>query len=150
MKGQTSLELLVTLGVVIAFTVPVIFLLLSVTSVGYEDTSKAQADAASRTLADTMNAVYAQGDGAQRELLLNVPPSTQEVKVVRVGSGTDTASEAIVTIKTSGGDFQAASPSIAKIRGFSQEVEKKAGLFTLCVKNENGEVQLVESSCSTP
>jgi uncharacterized protein (UPF0333 family) len=145
MKGQSSLELLVTVGVVVAFTIPVIFLLLSVTSVGYEDTSKAQADASARTLADTMNSVYAQGGGAQREILLNVPPSTEQVRVVKTADGT----EVIVKIKTSGGSFEAASPSIAKIQGFSQEVEKKAGLFTLCVRNANGEVQIIESSCGS-
>lgn len=150
MRGQSSLELLVTVGVVVAFTVPVLFLLLSVTSVGYEDTSKAQADASARTLADTMNSVYAQGSGAQREVLLNVPPSTEQVRIVKITSGSETASEVIVSIRTSGGTFQAASPSIARIKGFSQEVDKKAGLFTLCVRNDNGEVEIIESSCSSP
>lgn len=146
MRGQSSLELLVTLGVVIAFTVPVLFLLLSVTSIGYEDTAKAQADAASRSLSDTMNSVYAQGNGAQRELLLNVPPSTERVRVVETSQGT----EAIVTIRTSGGEFDSSSPSIARIKGFSQELTKKAGLFTLCVRNDNGEVELIEGFCQTP
>ena len=134
MKGQSSLELLVTVGVVIAFTIPVLFLLVSVTSIGYEDTSKAQADAASRSLADTMNSVYAQGNGAQRELLLNVPPSTEQVRIVETAQGT----EVIVSIRTSGGTFDSSSPSIARIKGFSQELTKKAGLFTLCVRNDNG------------
>ena len=146
MKGQSSLELLVTVGVVIAFTIPVLFLLVSVTSIGYEDTSKAQADAASRSLADTMNSVYAQGNGAQRELLLNVPPSTEQVRIVETAQGT----EVIVSIRTSGGTFDSSSPSIARIKGFSQELTKKAGLFTLCVRNDNGEVELVENNCETP
>jgi uncharacterized protein (UPF0333 family) len=140
-KGQTSLELLVTVGVVIAFTIPVLFLLLSVSSVGYEDTSKAQADAASRTLSDTINSVYAMGPGAQREVLLNVPPSTQGVYV---GDG-----EVVVRIKTSGGTFDAASPTIARIAGGSQEILKKSGLFTLILRtNSNGEVELVDPNAS--
>ena len=81
MKGQSSLELLVTVGIVMAFTVPVLFLLLSLTSVGYENTAKAQADASTRSLAETMNFVYAQGDGAKKVLLLNVPASTEEIYV---------------------------------------------------------------------
>ena len=98
MKGQSSLELMVTVGVVIAFTIPVLFLLLSVTSIGYEDMAKAQADAASRSLADTMNSVYAQGNDSQREILLNVPPSTELVRVVETAEG----AEVIITIRTSG------------------------------------------------
>jgi hypothetical protein len=145
MRGQSSLELLVTVGVVVAFTVPVVFLLLSVTSIGYEDTSKAQADASARTLADTMNSVYAQGGGAERELLLNVPPSTQEVKLVKTAEGT----EVIVTLKTSGGIFQTSSPSIAKIKGYSQVIDKRSGLFTLCVRNDNGEVEIFDFTCAS-
>jgi uncharacterized protein (UPF0333 family) len=142
MKGQTSLELLVTVGVVLAFTVPVVFLLLSVTSLGYEDTAKAQADASARSLSDTMNMVYAQGDGAQREVLLNVPANTEEI------SAAD--GEVLVRIKTSGGEFDAAAPTIAKISPATAPIGKKSGLLTLCLKNTNGEVELIDSSCKTP
>ncbi|MEW6036124.1 MAG: hypothetical protein AB1529_05915 [Candidatus Micrarchaeota archaeon] len=135
LRGQTSLELLVTVGVVVAFTLPVIFLLLSVSSVGYEDTAKAQADASGRTLADAMNAVYAQGPGAQRELMLNVPPSTEAVYAAD--------GEAVVRIKTAGGSFDAASPTIAKIGPLSESIEDKRGLFKVVVRaNSNGEVEI--------
>jgi hypothetical protein len=135
MKGQSSLELLVTVGVVIAFTIPVLFLLLSVSSIGYEDTAKAQADATARTLADTMNTVYAQGPGAQREVLLNVPPSTQAL----YASG----GEVVVRIKTSSGLFEAATPTIAKIGPASTTISGKGGLFKVLVKaNNNGEVEI--------
>lgn len=134
MKGQSSLELLVTVGIVIAFTIPVLFLLLSVTSIGYEDTSKAQAEASSRTLSDTMNSIYAQGPGAQREILLNVPPSTEEVYAKN--------GEIVVRIKTSGGSFDAVSPTLAKISGGTQTLGSKNGLFKMLIKNVNGEVEL--------
>ncbi len=103
-KGQASFEFLITIGVVLAFTIPVLFLLLSFTSVGYEDAAKAQADATARTLADTINSVYAQGPGAQREILLNTPVSTQGIYVSN--------GEVIVTIKTSNGNFDAVAPTI--------------------------------------
>ena len=48
-KAQASIELMVTLGVVLAFTIPVIFLLFSITSVGYENAAVAQADASARS-----------------------------------------------------------------------------------------------------
>ena len=136
MKGQSSLELLVTVGVVIAFTLPVIFLLLSVSSVGYEDTAKAQADATSRTLADTMNSVYAMGPGAQKEVLVNAPPSTQAIFASK--------GEAVVRIKTSGGIYDASSPTIADIAP-GIPIEGKSGLFKLIVKADpDGKVELID------
>ncbi len=139
MKGQSSLELLVTIGVVIAFTIPVLFLLLSVSSLGYEDTAKAQADATARTLADTMNTVYAQGPGAQREVLLNVPPQTETLYA--------SAGEVVVRIKTSSGMFEAATPTIAKIGPGSEAISGKGGLFKVLVKaNSNGEVEISDAS----
>ena len=140
LKGQSSLELFVTLGAVIAFTIPVLFLLLSVTSIGYEDTSKAQADASARTLADTMNSVYAMGPGAVREVLLNVPPSTETLYA--------SDGEVVVRIKTSGGTFDAAAPTIATIAPVSP-IQKKSGLFRLIVRaNPTGEVEIIDPNAS--
>lgn len=140
MKGQSSLELMITLGIVVAFTIPVLFLLLSVTSIGYEDTAKAQADASARTLSDTLNSVYAQGPGAQKEILLNVPASTQSIYT--------TGGEAVVILRTSGGDFEASSPTIAEING-NQTIGKKSGLFTLIVRtNPQGKVELIDPNAA--
>jgi len=138
MKGQSSLELMITVGIVIAFTIPVLFLLLSATSIGYEDTAKAQADASSRTLSDTMNSVYSQGPGAKRLILLNVPASTQEI----YASG----GEAVVAIKLGSGQFDAASPTIASISGDSSTLGTKTGLILVSVEADEvtGEVRLVD------
>jgi len=141
MKGQSSLELLVTVGVVAAFTIPVLFLLLSVSSIGYEDTAKAQADATSRTIADSMNTVYAQGYsqgvGAHREILINVPPSTEAI----YASG----GEVVVRVKTSGGTFEAASPTIARIGSGSMAILDRSGLIKVVVRTNNrGEVELID------
>jgi len=135
MRGQSSLELLVTIGIVLAFTVPVVFLLLSVTSAGYENTSKSQADASARALAETMDFVYSQGSSAQREVLLNVPATTQSISA--------SAGEVVVRIKTTGGTYDAAAPTIANI---SPVVITKDlnGLVTLYVKDNGGEVELSE------
>ena len=138
MKGQSSLELLVTFGIVLAFTVPVVFLLLSITSAGYESTAKSQADASARALAETMDVVYSQGPGAAREVLLNVPAATQsiEAKPGTIGG------EIVVSITTSGGTYEAAAPTIAHISGVT--IGKKSGLVTLDVINNGGEVVLRE------
>jgi len=139
MRGQSSLELLVTVGVVLAFTVPVIFLLISVTSVGYEDTAKSQADASARALADTMNLVYSQGPGAQREILLNVPATTESINAISETNG----SEVVVSIRTASGIFDAAAPTLAQISD-KPAITKKSGLLKLVVQNKNGKVELVD------
>jgi uncharacterized protein (UPF0333 family) len=142
MKGQSSLEVLVTVGIVLAFTIPVLFLLLSLTSVGYEKTATAQADASARSLADTMNFVYSQGPGAKKSLLLNVPASTQEVYAAN--------GEAVVRIKTASGTVDAVSPTFAAISGTRQTTRtatgQKTGLFIISVENDDGKVKLLEPS----
>jgi len=144
MKGQSSLEVLVTVGIILAFTIPVVFLLLTLTSVGYEKTATAQADAAARSLADTMNFVYSQGPGAKKMLLLNVPASTQEVFAAD--------GEAVVRIKTASGTADDVSPTFAKISGATQTTrdpatgQQKTGLFIVVVQTDsNGEVEFVAS-----
>jgi hypothetical protein len=137
MRGQSSLELLVTISVVLAFTVPVLFLILSISSVGYEDTAKAQADASARTLADAMTSLYAQGKGAERQILMNVPPSTESISA--------SEGEVVVRIRTSGGGFDAVSPTIARISPASATILNKGGLFMVVLRtNDNGEVELID------
>jgi uncharacterized protein (UPF0333 family) len=131
LRGQASMELLITLGVVIAFTIPVVLLLLSVSSVGYEKAAKDQADASARSLADSINNVYAQGDGARRVVLLNAPSTTKEISI---GGG-----EVVVKIKTSSGDYDGTAPIFANVSGLPT-VTGKAGLMELNVTNANGQV----------
>lgn len=135
-KAQVSLELLTTLGIVVAFTVPVLFLLLSVSSAGYEDTAKDQADATARSLADSINIVYAQGDGARREVLLNTPSSTESVEV--------TGNEVIVRIRVSEGPYEGVSPIFANISSSFRPKDPRAGLYPIVLENEKGKVKISE------
>ena len=125
LRGQASMELLITLGIVLAFTIPVVFLLFTVTQVGYEDTAKAQADATSRSLADTLNFIYSQGEGAKRTILLNTPTS---METLTIGNG-----EVVARIKTSDGYYDGVSPTFAKISGGTQEFDE-SGLFIIEVR----------------
>ncbi len=131
MRGQASMEMLITIGVVIAFTIPVVFLLLSVSSVGYEKAAKDQADASARSLADSINNVYAQGDGAKRVVLLNAPTSTQEISI--------NDGEVVVDIKTSSGEYDGTAPVFANVSGVPT-LTGKAGLIDLNVTNSGGQV----------
>ncbi len=131
MKGQVSMELLITLGIILAFTIPVVFLMFTVTQVGYDETAMAQADASARSLADTINLVYSQGPEAKRTIILNNPPSTESVTM---GNG-----EVVVRIKTAEGYYDGVSPTFAKIEGDEITIEG-AGLFAVEVYNSDGEV----------
>ena len=139
LRGQVSLELLVTLGVVMAFTLPVVFLLLSVSSVNHEKATKDQADAAARSLADTINIVYSQGDGAKRVVLMNAPASTKII--------TMSGNEVTVTIGTSAGDYDGVSPVFADLTPQTQNIRitQRTGLFALSVENIAGKVSVNET-----
>lgn len=135
MKGQSSFELFITLGIVFAFTVPVLFLIFSLTSSGYEQTSMAQADASARSLADSINFVYSQGPGAKRTILINAPAATNEI---RVGDG-----EVVFELKTASGTFDAVSTTFATIEPSSPvKNNAKKGLFRLLVENRDGKVRV--------
>jgi len=141
MRGQVTMETLVTLGMVLAFTVPLILLLFSFTSVNHEETTMAQADASARALSDSLNIVWAQGQGAKRSLLLNLPSSTEEVMLVSASGGP--GGEAVVRIKTSEGHYDASAPTIARV--MSTHVSSGSGLTEVIVSNENGFVVVRES-----
>ncbi|HIE56105.1 MAG TPA: hypothetical protein EYP90_13170, partial [Chromatiaceae bacterium] len=125
MKGQASIELLVTLGIVLAFTIPMLFLLLTVTSVGYENTSLAQAEASARSLSDSVNLVYGQGIGAKRVVLLNLPSNTNSIEIGE--------NEVTITLTTSSGVFEASAPVFANVRSttITRDSGPMAGLIAL-------------------
>lgn len=126
MKGQSSMEFLITVGMMLAFTVPVVFLLFTISQMGYEDTTLAQADASARTLAETINLVYAQGDGATKIILLNTPPTTKGITVSQQG-------EVDVTISTGRGDYTGIAPTFANIDPNQRAFAGNAGLILVKV-----------------
>lgn len=135
LKGQSSMELLVTFGVVLAFTVPVLLLLLSVSQFGFERSAVVQAQATAKLISDNINEVYLQGDGAQRVLLVNLPANTRFLNV--------TSTEVIIVTEISSGNYEAASPIFANMsQKFS--FQEKSGLFPLSVVMEGGQVVLYE------
>jgi len=129
MKGQASTEFLVTLGIVFAFTVPILFLMFTVSELGYEDTARAQTDASARSLAETLNFVYSQGDGAKRVILLNTAPSTEGVIV--------SGGEVSVVMNIGDGVYEGVAPTFAETYPDPTELDK-SGLFFVIVTNEGG------------
>lgn len=132
MKGQVATEFVVTFGMILLFAIPVIFLLFSISQLGYEDSTLAQADASSRALAETINFVYSQGGGAKRVLLLSTPPSTQSIVIGK---------EVGINIATSKGPYSASTPVFAQVE---PAIIKRSGLFPLEVRNEGNKVVVKE------
>lgn len=120
MRAQVSLELLVTLGVVVAFTIPVVLLLLSLSQIGLENATLVQADGSARALADSINEIYAEGSGAKRTVLLSLPISTQ---VLHIGNR-----EVTIVIETESGEYHAVAPLFASVEETTLE---KRGLVAL-------------------
>ncbi len=131
MRGQASTEFLVTIGIIFAFTVPILFLMFTVSELGYEDTARAQADASARSLAETLNFVYSQGDGAKRVILLNTPPSTREVVVA--------SGEVSVVMTIGDGTYEGVAPTFASVYPDPKTLDK-SGLFFVVVTNDGGQV----------
>ncbi len=133
MKGQISMEMLITVGMVLAFTLPIVLFLFTATSSSYEETTKAQADAAARVLSDVINEVYSQGSGAKKTIALNLPSST---KTISVKNG-----EVIVVI-SSGAVYTATYPVFAEIDDFDLSINK-GGLQRFEIINDGSTVQVI-------
>ena len=121
MKAQVSLELLITIGVVLAFTVPVVLLLFTTSQIGYESASVSQANAAAKTLADNINEIALQGEGARKIMLVSFPSSMTDFTVE--------ANEVVVKMKTTSGDYHAISPIFVNAKVNPASFTGKAGLL---------------------
>ena len=131
-KAQVSVELLVTLGVVLAFALPVLLLLLSISQFGFENASVAQAEGAAKKLADNINEVHAQGGITKRVVLMSLPLNTESLSVGE--------NEVVVKVKISAGEYEAVSPMFGKVKAF--ELKQKSGPISLVLQNNGNEVEI--------
>jgi len=134
MRGQAALELLVTVAIILAFTIPVVFLLMTVAQYGYEDTAITQADASARMLADNINDVYWQGTQAKRSILISLPANTKEIRI--------SGNEVVITVVTSSGEYETVSPVFAQVE--DTELKKDvSGLIDLNLQvSSEGKVEV--------
>lgn len=137
LKAQISLEMLMTLGIVLAFTVPVVALLFSLSQAGLEKTATVQAEAGARTLADAVNEVSLEGTYAKRTVFLNLPAGTRNVSVRN--------SEVSVAIETSSGAYDAVSPLLtprtytSSVQGGLQDALEVRGVVALVVEADGND-----------
>ncbi len=80
-KAQASVEMLATIGIVLAFTLPIIFFFLTASHYKLDILSELQAQAVVTTLGDGINKVYTEGPGSFKTILVNIPSSTQKLEI---------------------------------------------------------------------
>ncbi|MGC8899145.1 MAG: hypothetical protein ACP5KP_01340 [Candidatus Micrarchaeia archaeon] len=90
MKGQASVELLITVGIFLVLTIPVVFLMLSYSSVKLENMEEMQARAIARKLGESVNEVFATCP-AKKTLVLKIPNNVEYIEINQ--------NEAVVKIK---------------------------------------------------
>ncbi|MBI2079526.1 hypothetical protein HYT84_02080 [Candidatus Micrarchaeota archaeon] len=143
-KGQSSVEMLVTVGAVIAFTIPVILLLLSLTQYGQESAAIYQAQATSKIIAESINEVYIQGPGAEKNILVTFPSNSIGLSIKGpVEQDKQLGSEVIITMKSSTGSYDAVTPTFARVELLP--LLSPNGLVSLkLLTKADGEVQVIK------
>lgn len=131
-KGQTAFETFVTVMMFIAFTVPVALLLLSTSNLKLEHTTLFHARTTTQQFADSINEVYLQGDGAVRNIILNIPSNTKNLSV---SNNTVT-----LFLRVADGEYAISHPFFANAGDFN--ISDRVGLMPITIKMQNGAVNI--------
>ena len=94
-KGQAAMEMLVTIGVILIFIVPILLLLLVGAQTRFESLSHVQASSVVRIIADSINEVNIEGPQASKVVIVNIPTNTRYLNI--------TENEVVLTLETSNG-----------------------------------------------
>lgn len=135
------MEMLITVGMMLAFVVPISLLLLTTSGQNFEEVSKHQAQVTVQKIAHAVNTVYLEGEGSSKNVLLNIPSNTKSLEI--------RSSEVLLILNTAQGEYEVTYPLIPE----SVEVKDLDGKITLrglswiLVKNiGDNKVEVYESS----
>jgi hypothetical protein len=118
-KGQAATEMLVTIGMVLLFVIPLLLILLVVAQLRFESLSEVQGNSAIRIMADSINEVYIEGPGATKVAVVNLPTNTKNLTI--------TENEIIITLETRSGENQLVVPFFGDVASDSIRVIKTEG-----------------------
>jgi hypothetical protein len=137
-KGQAATEMLVTIGMVLIFIIPILLLLLVVAQLRFETLSEVQGSSAIRIMADSVNEIYLEGPGATKVVVVNLPTNTKNLSI--------TENEVIITLETRSGENQLVVPffgnvTSGSIREIKTDVNGRApvGLYPIRFTTESDE-----------
>ncbi|MBD3398432.1 hypothetical protein GF412_04375 [Candidatus Micrarchaeota archaeon] len=119
-KGQAATEMLVTIGIILIFVVPILLLLLVGAQARFESLSHVQASSVVRIIADSINEVNIEGPQASKVIMVNIPTNAQYINI--------TENEVVIRLETSSG------PTDVATSFFGELNQSSVGLVT----NENG------------
>jgi hypothetical protein len=145
-KGQAASEMMVTIGMILVFVVPIVLLLLVGAQARFESLSQVQAASTARIVADSINEVYVEGrgpidnsPGASKVAILNVPTNAEKLEI--------TGKEVVITLYTPSGPSDVVATFFGEVREESQgEIlsmggNTPVGLYPIkFYVDENGEV----------
>ncbi|MEW5996232.1 MAG: hypothetical protein AB1657_01410 [Candidatus Micrarchaeota archaeon] len=107
LKGQSAVEMLATVGLVLLLLIPVLFLLLVGAQVRFESISQIQAASAARIIADSINEVYIEGPGAAKVAVVNIPSNAKNI--------TFSEREVVINLETRAGMAEITYPFFGKL-----------------------------------
>lgn len=132
MKAQSSFEMLVSVATLLAYTIPLVLLLFSLTQLRLEDISISSGRATVQQLSDTINEVHLQGAHAKRSLILDLPSNSQNLSV--------SGNSIILRLSTTSGPYEISHPVLANVSDFS--ISSRSGLINIIVKTNGTQVVL--------
>jgi len=126
--------MLSTVGIVLLLLLPLLMLLMVGAQVKFESLSQIQASSVARIIADSINEVYLEGNGATKVALVNIPSNTKSI--------TFSDNEVIVSLETSSGPTQITYPFFGKVSEATLDlnITERRGIMpiTFYVKDEQG------------
>jgi len=129
-KGQASMEMFTTVGIFIAFLIPMILLLITLSGQNFEEVSKAQSAVVTAKLAQNINSVYLGGSNTTKQILINLPSN---VKSLNISNG-----EVKISLNTMSGITEESYPIFANLsREYNSD---RKGLMWITIKNINEKV----------
>lgn len=132
MKAQSMFEMFVTVTMLLAFTVPIILLVISSSQLRLEDLSVFHGRTAVQQLSDTINEVYLEGPGSKRSFLIDLPSNTQNL--------TFSGNTVTLYLATESGPYQISHPIFANVTYFTI---RKSGLAQVNLIMENQQVRVI-------
>ncbi|MCD6227279.1 hypothetical protein J7J90_02175 [Candidatus Micrarchaeota archaeon] len=108
LKGQSAMESIILIGFVMLLTIPILMIFFNVDRTS---SALAQARASVQIMADNVNKVYAQGQGAQIITTIAVPQYCKNVTLKSTGAG----GEIIFVMHTRDGDVEVYQKTFAPV-----------------------------------
>ncbi|MEW6528816.1 MAG: hypothetical protein AB1391_02925 [Candidatus Micrarchaeota archaeon] len=131
MKAQSSFEVLITVAILIAFSIPIILAALAISQLRLDDFSLSHGKATVQYLSDNINEVYLEGNASKRTILLDFPSNTKNLTISN--------HTIILYLTSSSGVYEISHPFFADTTDFSIA---KRGIASVVLSMNNGKVNL--------